>query len=97
MTVASLTGYTADLTAYNLQVKAIHTYYAGATPVLVHNSCDVPSDSDLGRVISRGGRTSTDQRTIFKQLELQHGLDPRVASERLHAIKAGVENNRDVI
>lgn len=34
-----MTGYTADLTAYNLQISTIHTYYAGTTPVLVHNSC----------------------------------------------------------
>jgi len=32
--------YDQDLTAYNLQIDGIHTYYAGGTPVLVHNSCD---------------------------------------------------------
>ena len=32
--------YDQDLTAYNLQIDGIHTYYAGNTPVLVHNSCD---------------------------------------------------------
>jgi hypothetical protein len=32
--------YTATLTAYNLHINTIHTYYAGTTPVLVHNSCD---------------------------------------------------------
>lgn len=37
--VAALTEYTASVTAYNLQISSIHTYYAGATPVLVHNSC----------------------------------------------------------
>jgi hypothetical protein len=31
--------YSADVTAYNLTVEGIHTYYAGVTPVLVHNSC----------------------------------------------------------
>ncbi len=41
--VSGLTGYTADLTAYNLQISTIHTYYAGATPVLVHNSCRRPT------------------------------------------------------
>ncbi len=39
LTITGLTTYTADLTAYNLQIHQIHTYYAGATPVLVHNSC----------------------------------------------------------
>lgn len=37
--ITGLTSYTADLTAYNLQIDQIHTYYAGTTPVLVHNSC----------------------------------------------------------
>jgi RHS repeat-associated protein len=33
--------YQADLTAYNLTISGIHTYYvlAGHSPVLVHNSC----------------------------------------------------------
>ena len=31
-----------DLTAYNLEIEGIHTYYAGETPVLVHNDCDDP-------------------------------------------------------
>lgn len=39
LTIAGLTGYSAGLTAYNLQISTIHTYYAGTTPVLVHNSC----------------------------------------------------------
>ncbi|HEX8081372.1 MAG TPA: DNRLRE domain-containing protein [Jatrophihabitans sp.] len=29
----------AVLMAFNLQIDQIHTYYAGATPVLVHNAC----------------------------------------------------------
>ena len=27
--------------AYNLEIEGIHTYYAGETPVLVHNSCEI--------------------------------------------------------
>ncbi|HEY4867306.1 MAG TPA: RHS repeat-associated core domain-containing protein, partial [Candidatus Dormibacteraeota bacterium] len=39
--ITSVRDYTADLTAYNLDVTGIHTYYAlaGTVPVLVHNSC----------------------------------------------------------
>ncbi|WP_148616435.1 polymorphic toxin-type HINT domain-containing protein [Nocardioides rubriscoriae] len=37
--IARLRRYVSDLTAYNLQITHIHTYYAGNTPVLVHNSC----------------------------------------------------------
>jgi hypothetical protein len=32
--------YDRSLTAYNLQIDGIHTYYVGTTPVLVHNSCE---------------------------------------------------------
>jgi hypothetical protein len=39
LTITGLSDYSADLTAYNLQIDEIHTYYAGTTPVLVHNSC----------------------------------------------------------
>jgi len=42
--------YQANLTAYNLTISGIHTYYvlAGRTPVLVHNSCpnETPSGSE---------------------------------------------------
>ncbi|WP_159807147.1 polymorphic toxin-type HINT domain-containing protein [Cellulomonas citrea] len=39
LTIQTTRVYDADLTAYNLTVDDIHTYYAGTTPVLVHNSC----------------------------------------------------------
>jgi hypothetical protein len=39
LTIAGTRVYDADVTAYNLTVDGIHTYYAGTTPVLVHNSC----------------------------------------------------------
>jgi pretoxin HINT domain-containing protein len=40
--------YRADLTAYNLTISGIHTYYvlAGAAPVLVHNDCGVRLPGD---------------------------------------------------
>ncbi len=37
--VSGLRIYQADVTAYNLAIDGIHTYYAGDTPVLVHNTC----------------------------------------------------------
>jgi hypothetical protein len=43
--VVGLSHYRANLTAYNLEVAQIHTYYAGATPVLVHNSCSPLEDA----------------------------------------------------
>lgn len=39
LTVTASHSYTDTLMAYNLEVEGIHTYYAGETPVLVHNSC----------------------------------------------------------
>ncbi|WP_218030600.1 Hint domain-containing protein, partial [Sinomonas atrocyanea] len=39
--IAGLKRYKAELTAYNLQIDKIHTYYAGETPILVHNSCSL--------------------------------------------------------
>ncbi len=45
LAVAGTRIYDADVTAYNLTVDGIHTYYAGATPVLVHNSCFSAADA----------------------------------------------------
>ena len=39
LTISTEHVYDRNLTAYNLQIDGIHTYYAGSTPVLVHNSC----------------------------------------------------------
>ncbi|TVT38642.1 hypothetical protein FNH05_24355 [Amycolatopsis rhizosphaerae] len=39
ITVTNLRIYQRNLTAYNLRIGGIHTYYAGTTPILVHNSC----------------------------------------------------------
>ncbi len=44
LTIAGTRAYDADVTAYNLTVEGIHTYYVGTTPVLVHNSCG-PDDT----------------------------------------------------
>jgi hypothetical protein len=44
-----------DLTAYNLEIDGIHTYYAGETPVLVHNSCG-PLTQDT--ILMRGGENT---------------------------------------
>ena len=44
----ALTGvwvHTQTLTAYNLEIADIHTYYAGTTPTLVHNSCDISAQA----------------------------------------------------
>ena len=60
--VREVRDYQADLTAYNLDVSGIHTYYvlAGATPVLVHNSC---GDEQQSLFDEDPYRTGTDGKT----------------------------------
>src|SRR3989442_709043 len=57
--IAGLRVYAADVTAYNLTVEGIHTYYAGATAVLVHNSCGdeaAEAAEDGAAALNRAGR-----------------------------------------
>lgn len=66
LTVQTTRIYDADLTAYNLTVDDIHTYYAGTTPVLVHNSCfgeAAEAGAGLGDdvVLMRGGTNAVDR------------------------------------
>ena len=68
-------------TAYNLTVDDIHTYFvaAGVDEVLVHNACpDIP-----GRPFT--GKTAPEN--AYRHLEDVSGLDPHVASDRLHILK----------
>jgi hypothetical protein len=44
-----------DLTAYNLEIDGIHTYYAGETPVLVHNSCGPLTNAQATQMAERVG------------------------------------------
>lgn len=57
--IIDLTPYSADLTAYNLQIEQIHTYYAGTTPVLVHNSCGPLTTSQATQMAYRVGYRAT--------------------------------------
>jgi hypothetical protein len=65
--------------AYDLDITGIDTFYVGAgdDDVLVHN-CDVPGNPFRG--------PGAPQRA-FDHLERFHGLDPHVASNRLHTLK----------
>ena len=47
LTISEEHVYDRSLTAYNLQIDGIHTYYAGTTPVLVHNSCSMSNPSSF--------------------------------------------------
>jgi hypothetical protein len=53
-----------SMTAYNLQFNAIHTYFVGTTPVLVHNSCSNSLEelSEAGRrPVGTQGQTAAGQ------------------------------------
>jgi hypothetical protein len=60
LSVAAVVLHEQDLTAYNLSIESIHTYYAGDAAVLVHNTgaaCDLPRDS-AGRFMAGAGGES---------------------------------------
>ena len=44
LTVMGVVSRAGSETAYNLEVAQLHTYYAGSTPVLVHNDAATPFD-----------------------------------------------------
>jgi hypothetical protein len=73
--VTAVRAHAEDLTAYNLEIDGIHTYYAGETPVLVHNSCgpDVDTLSELARNLDpadAGGQLSAAGRAYAKASEV---------------------------
>lgn len=54
--IVSASAYTADLTAYNLSVDDLHTYYVGEAPVLVHNCGDgAAAQMENVREVGRAG------------------------------------------
>jgi hypothetical protein len=81
---------------------SLHDFYVDlattSTPaaVLVPN-CPVPQESDLGRAMGRGMRTTTDEGRVMNELAENKGGDLNQMSDNLHAIKAGGSDNPDVI
>lgn len=61
ITIRRVVEYSANLTAYNLQIAQIHTYYAGITPVLVHNSCGLLTNAQASQMAQRVGYRATNQ------------------------------------
>jgi hypothetical protein len=74
----------------------------------VADTCDAGDESSIknvfknarhfGAIVSEA-RTTRDVDLVFRHLEKYHGIDPRLASERLHQIKArnGLPGNADLI
>ncbi len=73
LTITRLTTYRADLTAYNLQIDQIHTYYAGATPVLVHNSCGPDLDALAQDATTSPGRGPTPAGRAYQKHMIRPG------------------------
>ena len=65
--IVSAISYTADLTAYNLTVDELHTYYVGESPVLVHN-CGESAASRMENVRA-DGRAGEEAAGIVKNTE----------------------------
>ena len=64
--IVSASAYTADLTAYNLSVDDLHTYYVGDAPVLVHNCGEggaaddaLPSGSEAADLLKSAERVGS--------------------------------------
>lgn len=75
LAVTGSTMYKGSLVAYNLSIAGIHTYYAGTTPVLVHN-CPTAS----GEPEFRG--TNMSDEASFQYHYDEHGLPAGVTPAR---------------
>ena len=74
LTLAAVVIRQQNLTAYNLTIAGIHTYYAGTTPLLVHNSCSNPSHlmgaephAREGVSLEGPGRATPDERQLVNE------------------------------
>jgi len=76
---------------YNFEVEDWHTYFVSKDNVLVHNKAmpfEVPTLPSNARVLEN-------PQEVYRRLEQYHGIDPKVASERLHQIKANAVRGAD--
>lgn len=85
LTVEGLTISEADLTAYNLTIDGLHTYFAGDQAVLVHNSGCV-NIADLPAKALR--KLTTDEKHAFTHLNDHHGVTRIEFGRQIHAIKS---------
>ena len=97
VTIASERVYHEKLTAYNLEIGGIHTYYAGSTPVLVHNSCPISMDEAVERGaahVGGDGEIVTTSRGNFQFIgrEFENpsgGLQRNIARFDIQNLRAG--------
>jgi hypothetical protein len=90
LTIAGARVYERILTAYNLQIDGIHTYYAGATPVLVHNSCDLGLDA-TGKVHGNLPSYVPGDWTAAELEQLESDLHQSIATRQDEQLRLGEE------
>ena len=90
LTVTGLGLSEQDVTAFNLTVAGLHTYYVGSESVLVHN-CGGMTEFAAENLGKRGfpnlRRYSNNIDDWYAHVQRNHGVDPNVARARLHQIK----------
>jgi hypothetical protein len=80
--IRAATVFVAVLVAFNLSISTIHTYYAGATPVLVHNACSPsvklgqnmesqgtvrPAETAAHHIVAHGARGAASSRAVLRR------------------------------
>ncbi len=87
VTVLSGTARTANEVVYNLEVEGVHTYFAGAVPVLAHNACGAGASKGVG-VAGRGSTAALEKgttvaRNLREQLAIEQAMGSAAAGRKL--------------
>ncbi|WP_424951780.1 hypothetical protein [Deinococcus sp.] len=74
---------------FNLTVGEAHTFYVGAVGWLVHNFPDAGAVKNLFDLppSAKIYKSESAMQDLFARLEKFNGIDPKLASERLHKLK----------
>lgn len=85
LTLLSATSVAEPQMVFNLEVDGFHTYFVGESGVWAHNNCF----DRVRRVngLPKNARLSSNVDDVFARLSRNHGIDPKLASDRLHQIK----------
>jgi RHS repeat-associated protein len=87
LTVEALNVSEADLTAYNLTIDGLHTYFAGDQAVLVHNSGCVNIADLQAKAPDALQKLTTDAKRAFTRLNDHHGVTRIEFGRQIHEIK----------
>ncbi|MEM1025990.1 MAG: Hint domain-containing protein [Myxococcota bacterium] len=70
---------------YNLEVEGDHEYLVGEWGVRAHNNCFDVVRERMG--LPKSARLTQDVDDVFSRPSKNHGIDPKLAGERLHDMK----------